>query len=94
MKQFILMIFFACFAFAFQSCNDDSGKSSDKLSADKVPAAVTSAFNAKYPGATSVEWETAKENDKPTYKAEFKTGNKEMKAEFAEDGSFVKEKED
>ena len=59
-----------------------------------VPATVKTNFTAKYSGATDVRWENAKENDKHTYKAKFMMNGKSFKAEFNEDGSFIKEKED
>ncbi len=94
MKQIILLLCISFFGWSFQSCTDDSGKGQDKLAPANVPAAVVSAFNAKYPGATDVEWDKGKEGDKQTYKAEYKSGDKKIKAEFGEDGSFIKEKRD
>jgi hypothetical protein len=57
-----------------------------KLSVDKVPAAVITAFKAKFPNATKVEWsmENAKE-----YEAEFKMNKAEQSANFAEDGRWL-----
>src|SRR5258705_13059424 len=52
----------------------------------KVPAAVKSAFAAKFPGATNVKW--GKENAKE-YEAEFKLNNNSISANFAMDGSWV-----
>jgi polysaccharide deacetylase 2 family uncharacterized protein YibQ len=51
-----------------------------------VPAAVTNAFTAKYPGATEVKWgkESAKE-----YEAEFKLNGTNVSANFGTDGSWV-----
>ncbi len=86
---------FACLlsSFLISSCNDGSTKNDDLNSAN-VPVVVQSAFGAKYPGATDVKWEKATENDKPTYKAKFKSSDKQLKAEFGEDGAFIKDKED
>ena len=51
-----------------------------------VPAAVTNAFNNKYPGATEVKWE--KENAKE-YEAEFKLNGNSVSANFRADGAWV-----
>ncbi|MBL0232041.1 MAG: PepSY-like domain-containing protein [Chitinophagaceae bacterium] len=51
-----------------------------------VPAAVKSAFSAKYPNATDVKW--GKEN-KHEYEAEFKMNNNAVSANFKENGSWV-----
>ena len=52
----------------------------------KVPAAVKSAFSAKYPNAANVKW--GKENAKE-YEAEFKLNNNSISANFGPDGSWV-----
>jgi hypothetical protein len=52
----------------------------------KVPAAVKTAFSAKYPAATHVKW--GKENAKE-YEAEFKLNNNSLSANFGQDGSWV-----
>jgi hypothetical protein len=52
----------------------------------KVPAAVKTAFNAKFPNATNVKW--GKENAKE-FEAEFKLNNKAISANFGMDGSWV-----
>jgi hypothetical protein len=51
-----------------------------------VPAAVTNAFTAKFPGAKNVKWgkESAKE-----YEAEFKLNNTNVSANFGTDGSWT-----
>lgn len=51
-----------------------------------VPAAVTKAFNAKFPKATNVKW--GKENAKE-YEAEFKLNNNPVSVNFGMDGSWV-----
>src|SRR5712675_83826 len=51
-----------------------------------VPAAVTKAFNSKYPGATNVKW--GKENAKE-YEAEFKLNGSNVSANFGTDGAWV-----
>ena len=60
----------------------------------EVPPVIKSSFTAKYPNATEVIWEDAKENDIPTIKVKFKRDGKYWKAEFKADGTLVKEKED
>jgi hypothetical protein len=51
-----------------------------------VPAAVKSAFNTKFTGATDIKW--SKENTKE-YEAEFKLNNTNISANFKLDGSWV-----
>ncbi len=67
------------------SCSDD------KISEDKVPAAVVTSFKTKYPAATNTVWITEKKDGKVIYEAQFKNNNDEIEAEFNEDGSFIKE---
>jgi hypothetical protein len=52
----------------------------------KVPPAVTTAFNNKYPDAMDVKWgkESAKE-----YEAEFKLNGNNVSANFGADGAWV-----
>jgi Putative beta-lactamase-inhibitor-like, PepSY-like len=50
-----------------------------------VPAAVTNAFNAKFPGASDLKWE--KENSKEL-EANFKLNNTNVSANFGLDGSW------
>ena len=76
---FIFTIFMAA------SCSDN------KISEDKVPGAVVTAFKAKYPAAAGTKWITEKKGDKTLYEAQFKNDGKDVEAEFNEDGSFVKE---
>ncbi len=52
----------------------------------KIPAEVTDAFKAKYETATSVSW-----RDKlSAFQAEFKIGEKEMKAVFSPKGEWLR----
>lgn len=52
----------------------------------KIPAEVTESFKAKYENASGVSWK-----DKLTsFQAEFKQGEKEMRATFSSDGEWVK----
>jgi hypothetical protein len=53
-----------------------------------LPAAVLNAFNARYPGATRVEWQA---EDGNTWKAKFYLGNVRWKAFFKADGTFISE---
>ncbi len=104
-KLFLFSIGFALLT--LPSCNEEKAgdekagetsgkveKKDDSISEAEVPAAVVAAFKAKYADATGVEWETAKENDQPTFKAKWKTGEVKMKAEFSQDGQFIKEEKD
>jgi hypothetical protein len=95
MKKIILLMAISFSVFATQSCNDDDKTKSDKeITGADVPAAVQSAFSAKYSTATDVKWEDASEDTLQTYKAKFVVNGKKMKAEFDRNGSFVKEEED
>lgn len=52
----------------------------------KIPAVVTDAFKAKYATASSVEWK-----DRLTaFEANFKSGEKAMKASFTSKGEWIK----
>ncbi len=77
-------------------CNDKKDRADEKkvVSASEVPNAVKNAFTAKYSTATDVIWENAHEGDIATYKVKFKSNDRDMKAEFKEDGSFIKENTD
>lgn len=57
-----------------------------KISADKVPPAVTSAFKAKFSGVTKVSWELEKTNE---YEASFKLNGSEMSANFDNSGKWL-----
>lgn len=59
-----------------------------------VPATVKSAFEAKFPGATDVEWKSEKENDKQVYEAEFEWNGEEHEAEFDANGNLLKAEEE
>ncbi len=69
----------------FSSCNEK------KIAASEVPQLAMAAFNAKYQGATDVEWKTEKEDSKTIYEAEFKFNGKKIEAEFDANGTFIKE---
>ena len=84
MKKSILFGFLFAIMVA-TSCSDN------KISEDKVPGAVVSSFKTKYPAATDTKWITEKKGDKTIYEAQFKSGGKEIEAEFNEDGTFIQE---
>jgi hypothetical protein len=52
----------------------------------KIPAVVTDSFKAKYANASALEWK-----DKLTsFEADFKSGEKDMKAFFTSKGEWIK----
>lgn len=55
-----------------------------------VPAAVTTAFNSAYPGATEVEWE----EDGDHYEVEFNFNGQEMELEYSATGELMEMHED
>ena len=57
-----------------------------KISADKVPAAVATAFKTKFPNATKVTWEM---ENKTEYEANFKLNNEEASANFDNTGKWL-----
>lgn len=57
-----------------------------KISADKVPAAVTSAFKAKFPTVTKASWEIENTNE---YEAGFKWNGEEVSANFDKTGKWL-----
>jgi hypothetical protein len=52
----------------------------------KIPAVVTDAFKAKYATATGVEWK----DRLSSFEADFKIGDKDMKASFNSKGEWLK----
>lgn len=91
------IISFVVFVTLMTSCNDKANnKAKDTIPAAEVPAAVTSAFNAKYPGVTGVKWEKESEtqNNKAVYQVEFKQNGKDREAKFDAGGGFLSEKGD
>jgi len=92
MKNLILA---ALILFAVSSCSkiDDSSfnsvPSGTVLVASQVPAAVTTAFNTKYPAASG-EIEFEKE-DGNTIKVKFFLGSQRWQAFFKADGTFISE---
>jgi uncharacterized membrane protein YkoI len=65
--------------------------SHNKISEDKVPGSVVSAFKTKYPAATNTNWITEKKDGKIIYEAQFKDNGEDIEAEFNDDGSFIRE---
>lgn len=59
---------------------------SQKLAADKIPAAVIAAFKTKFPTATKVTWE--KEN-KMEYEADFILNGRKVSAGFDPNGKWL-----
>jgi hypothetical protein len=90
----ILIVMFACLF--GPGCNDKKDRADKKnvVAASEVPDVVKNAFTAKYSTATDVIWENAHEGDVATYKVKFRSNDKDMKAEFKEDGSLIKENAD
>ena len=81
------IIYLAIFAIAFLfSC-----ESEHEISASQVPQPVMSAFQAKYPNITADKWVQETEKGKTVYEAKFKNNNKEVEAEFDENGNFIEE---
>lgn len=64
----------------FTSCSDD-----DDVSVSDVPAAVTKAFNEKYPGAKNVEWE----QNAPYFVADFNLNTFDTEAWFTPAGAWT-----
>jgi hypothetical protein len=97
MKRFILIAWLASFGFVM-ACNQSSQTKSETkdevITEADVPNTVKINFTTKYPGATDIRWENAHENEKKTYKAKFSLNGKNFKAEYNEDGVFIKENED
>jgi hypothetical protein len=73
-------------------CKDK--ESDSKVDEKEVPAIVKDSFSVNYPGAADVAWEMAHEGNEDTYKAKFTNNGKHWKAEFRENGSKIKDKED
>ncbi len=69
-----------CAAFLSVSVN------AQKITADKVPAAVTNSFKAKFPKAEKVTWELEK---KTSYEANFKLNNAEQSSTFDANGKWM-----
>jgi uncharacterized protein YcfL len=68
------------------SCHNEQ-----EIPASGVPQSVMSAFQAKYPNITVDKWVTETEKGKTVYEAKFKNNNKNVEAEFDENGNFIEE---
>jgi len=62
-----------------------------EISASQVPTPVMSAFQSKYPNITPDKWVKETEKGKTVYEAKFKNNNKDVEAEFDENGNFIEE---
>lgn len=74
-------IFFLLLIAAFGSISTNA----QKISSDKVPAAVTSSFKTKFPEVVNAEWEM----EKADYEASFKKNGVEMSANFDNEGKWL-----
>lgn len=82
-----IIIYLAVFAItAFVSCENEQ-----EISASEVPQPVMSAFQSKYPNITAKKWIKENEKGKSVYEAKFKNNNKDVEAEFDENGNFIEE---
>ncbi|HLP49380.1 MAG TPA: PepSY-like domain-containing protein [Chitinophagales bacterium] len=63
-----------------------AGLSAQKINNDKVPAAVMSAFKAKFPAVTNATWEL---ESKTEYEASFKLNGTEVSANFDNTGKWL-----
>ncbi|HUP13259.1 MAG TPA: hypothetical protein VM187_13625 [Niastella sp.] len=97
-SQVIMYAAFVCLLTSTSCSNKKEAKSradsKNVIATANVPEVVKNAFSAKYPGASQVIWEDATEGTAPTFKVKFKRDDKFWKAEFKQDGSFVKDNED
>jgi major membrane immunogen (membrane-anchored lipoprotein) len=59
----------------------------DNIKVTNLPAAVSSAFNARFPGATNIEWKMKNGN----YKVQFFLGTVRWEAIFTPTGTLVKQ---
>ncbi len=106
MKKIFLILTILLSVFLIQACNESSTntkenpekekstkkKNAFSIAASEVLSSVITTFKGKYPNAANVNWEKATEDGKPSYKAKWQVDGKKIKAEFAEDGTFIKEK--
>ena len=64
-----------------------------ELISTDLPPTVSSAFNAKYPGATEAEWDAEKENGHLVFEVDFEYDGKKREAVFKPDGTFIEERD-
>jgi uncharacterized membrane protein YkoI len=62
-----------------------------EISTSQVPQPVMTSFQSKYPNISADKWVKETEKGKTVYEAKFKNNNKEVEAEFDENGNFVEE---
>lgn len=93
MKKILVLLSFATVIMSStcsKSTDDTPVSSSQNIPASQVPAAVTSAFNSRYPAASGqIEWE---KEDGNTYKVKFFIGSQRKQALYTAAGSFISEK--
>ena len=77
------LLIIALFALGMFACDDTS--------AAEVPAAVTTAFETAYPGATDVEWEHEVDGN---YQVEFDMNGEEMEVNYSPSGQVLDVDED
>ena len=78
MKKTILLLFTAVIM--------SNAACAQKISADKVPAAVTSAFKTKFPTATKPIWEM---ENKIEFEVNFKRNDEDVSANFDNKGKWL-----
>ncbi len=74
MKKYLMILASMFLAFSFSACSQS-----------KVPAAVKTAFNKKFPAAKEVEWGM---EGKTLWEAEFELNEKDMSANFDAQGNW------
>ena len=87
MKKIMVAAMLFSISISIISCSNGTSK----VNTSQVPPTVIAAFNAKYPDAAGTEWKTEKSDNKLLYEAAFKSGGKEIEAEFYENGTFKQE---
>lgn len=108
MKKLLTALCFTCTFYSQSCNNAPAGKNDvavedltksssgkvnlNRISVSEVPSKVMSTFKSKYPAATEVEWQTATENNQPSYKAKWFENGVKRKVEFSVDGRVLKEK--
>ena len=81
MKKIALITFcFTIMAIQFSLAQSDK----------EIPAAVTAAFNEKYPGMKVADWDYIGGNN--AYEAEFRMNDKKIEAYFADNGTWISTK--
>ena len=78
MKNSIIMLLFAAYI--------SNAAFAQKISVDKVPAPVMSAFKAKFPMLGKVKWEMESANE---YEAGFKSNGVKQSASFDQNGKWI-----